>query len=48
MDIVYLIMFFIIGTVFGSFYNVLGLRIPKKESIISPNSHCEKCGHILV
>ncbi len=31
----------------GSFYNVLGLRIVKKESIIKPKSHCEKCGHIL-
>ena len=43
----YVIMFFIIGTVFGSFYNVLGLRIPKKESIIKPGSHCENCGHVL-
>lgn len=47
MRAVYVIMFFIIGTVFGSFYNVLALRIPKKESIIKPNSHCEKCGHTL-
>lgn len=31
----------------GSFYNVLGLRIVKKESIIKPKSHCEKCGHVL-
>lgn len=31
----------------GSFYNVLGLRIVKKESIIKPRSHCEKCGHVL-
>ena len=31
----------------GSFYNVLGLRIVKKESIVKPKSHCEKCGHIL-
>lgn len=47
MDTIYLICFFIIGTVFGSFYNVLGTRIPKKESIIKPSSHCEKCGHVL-
>ena len=31
----------------GSFYNVLGVRIVKKESIIKPHSHCEKCGHVL-
>ncbi len=47
MKIVYSVCFFILGTVLGSFYNVLGLRIPKHESIIKPRSHCEKCGHIL-
>ena len=47
MNLVYLIGFFIIGSVLGSFYNVLGLRIVRKESIILPKSHCEKCGHVL-
>ena len=47
MDVLYLIMFFIFGLVFGSFFNVLALRIPEKESIINPPSHCEKCGHRL-
>lgn len=47
MDILYLIMFFILGTVLGSFYNVLAIRIPNKESIIYPSSHCERCGHRL-
>ncbi len=47
MRIVYLICFFILGTVFGSFYNVLGTRIPLHKSIIHPRSHCEKCGHEL-
>ena len=47
MRVVYIICFFIIGTIFGSFYNVLGSRIVKKESIIKPRSHCDKCGHIL-
>ena len=47
METLYIIMFFIVGTVFGSFYNVLGIRIPKKESIIKPSSHCEKCNHVL-
>ena len=47
MEVVYLIIFYIIGAVLGSFYNVLGLRVVKGESIIKPRSHCEKCGHIL-
>ncbi|REB07176.1 prepilin peptidase [Sporosarcina sp. BI001-red] len=35
--------FFIYGLVFGSFYNVVGLRVPKKQSIVSPPSHCTIC-----
>lgn len=35
--------FFIYGLVFGSFFNVVGLRVPKKESIVSPPSHCTIC-----
>ena len=38
---------FIIGIVFGSFFNVVGLRLPKNESLISPRSHCVNCNHIL-
>ena len=34
---------FLIGTVFGSFYFVAGLRLPKNESIIKPGSHCDEC-----
>lgn len=43
MTILSLILIFIIGTVFGSFYNVVGYRLPKGESIIYPPSHCPKC-----
>lgn len=42
-----LIILFIIGAIFGSFYYVVGSRLPKGESIISPGSHCEKCKHSL-
>lgn len=35
--------FFVIGIIFGSFFNVVGYRVPKKESIIFPHSHCTKC-----
>ena len=38
---------FLLGTILGSFYNVVGYRLPKGESIISPPSHCTKCGHRL-
>lgn len=47
MEVIYLICFFIVGAILGSFYNVLGLRVINKESIIRPRSHCEKCGHVL-
>jgi leader peptidase (prepilin peptidase)/N-methyltransferase len=40
---VYAIFFFVIGTVLGSFYNVVGYRVPKKQSIVYPPSHCTKC-----
>jgi len=38
---------FVFGIVFGSFYNVLGYRLPKKESIVFPSSHCPSCNHKL-
>lgn len=43
----FIIIFFILGCVFGSFYNVVAFRVSKKESIIKPKSHCPKCNHIL-
>lgn len=33
--------------VFGSFFNVVGLRVPLKQSIIKPRSSCSTCGHQL-
>lgn len=38
---------FILGLIFGSFYNVVGLRLPNHESIVKPGSHCPKCNHKL-
>ena len=38
---------FIYGTVFGSFFNVVGLRVPANQSIVKPRSHCPKCNHTL-
>lgn len=47
MDLYYVIVLFIFGTVFGSFYNVVGTRLANGESIVFPPSHCESCGHKL-
>ncbi len=47
MEIYYATVFFIFGTLFGSFYNVVGYRLPRGESIAYPPSHCPKCGHRL-
>ena len=47
MEFILIISFFIIGIIFGSFYNVVGYRIPKGESILYPSSHCTKCNHEL-
>lgn len=47
MEILVSLYLFLFGIVFGSFYNVVGLRVPVKESIISPPSHCPNCGRQL-
>lgn len=47
MDLYYLVVFFIFGLVFGSFFNVVGYRLPKKMSLTSPPSHCPQCEHKL-
>lgn len=38
---------FVIGAIFGSFYGVVGTRLPENRSIVKPGSHCDKCGHVL-
>lgn len=35
------------GLAFGSFLNVCLSRWPEGESIVTPRSHCRKCGHVL-
>jgi len=47
MEIYFSTVFFIFGTVLGSFFNVVGYRLPREESIVYPPSHCTKCGHRL-
>jgi leader peptidase (prepilin peptidase) / N-methyltransferase len=45
--LIILILFFIYGITLGSFYNVVGLRVPERKSIVAPRSSCPKCGHQL-
>ena len=47
MELLYLIIFFIIGLFFGSFYTVVGMRLPKHENFITNRSYCDKCHHEL-
>lgn len=48
MEVVFLIIFFIFGSVLGSFYNVVGYRLPKGESILKPkHSYCPTCNNKL-
>ena len=46
-SIYFTIVFFVIGLVFGSFYNVVGLRLCNNENLLFPGSHCPKCNHKL-
>lgn len=43
MDIYFTIISFIIGIIFGSFFNVCIYRIPEKLSVANPPSHCYNC-----
>lgn len=47
MEIYLTICVFIFGTIFGSFYNVVGYRLPKGLSLVKPGSFCPKCNHAL-
>lgn len=42
-----LILFFLLGIIFGSFLNVIIDRLPRSETIIKGRSHCEYCHHTL-
>lgn len=46
MEILYLIIFFILGTILGTIYTLVGLRLPNNEKIFTKRK-CKKCGHDL-
>lgn len=41
------LLLFALGTLFGSFFNVVGIRVPLRESFVWPPSCCRSCGHRL-
>ncbi len=45
--IVYLWIFFILGLIMGSFFNVVIYRLPQRESIVHGSSHCPQCQSII-
>lgn len=47
METLFLIIFFTLGAVMGSFYHVVATRLSNDESIIAPGSHCPRCNNAL-
>ncbi len=47
MYIYWIIIFFFIGSLMGSFYTVVGLRSGKNEDYVKTRSHCDNCNHVL-
>ena len=41
------LLFFVLGTLFGSFFGLVADRLPQGRSLLVPRSHCEFCQHVL-
>jgi leader peptidase (prepilin peptidase)/N-methyltransferase len=37
----------VLGLAVGSFLNVVIYRLPRRESLVRPGSHCPECGHAI-
>jgi len=37
----------VLGLALGSFLNVVIYRLPRRESLVRPGSHCPECGHAI-
>ncbi|GEN50653.1 prepilin peptidase [Alkalibacterium pelagium] len=47
MDIFFIVVFFLYGLIFGSFFNVVGLRVPTKSLFSEKRSYCDTCQRTL-
>ena len=47
MTVLLAVWLFFLGAILASFFGVIIDRVPRGESIVSPPSHCPKCGHKL-
>jgi len=43
MESMFVVIFFVLGLVFGSFFNVIGLRLPKNQTFTNDHSKCPYC-----
>lgn len=46
-ETIFLSWFFILGAIFGSFANVVIIRMPQGKSVVRPRSHCGSCGKMI-
>lgn len=47
MNILLVVATAVFGLIFGSFLNVIIYRVPRRESVVLPSSHCPACDHQL-
>ena len=45
MESLILLVLALLGCCLGSFTNVVAWRCPRRESVVTPGSHCPRCGH---
>src|SRR5690625_1273159 len=47
MEVYWIVIFFVVGCTLGSFFNVVGLRVPRRISFIHDRSFCPHCNEQL-